>query len=91
MTVFAAFSRSLRREDRGQDLAEYCLLTALIALVAVGIFIHFSGGVQALWNSANTTLVAGNSTSASGATTASTGSTAPPATGTATTSAPAGN
>ena len=86
MTVFATFSKTLRREDRGQDLAEYCLLTALVALVAVGIFIHFSGGVQALWNSANTTLVAGNSTSASGATTAST---APPATGAATTSAPA--
>jgi Flp pilus assembly pilin Flp len=82
--MFAAFSRALRREDRGQDLAEYCLLTALIALVAVGIFIHFSGGVQALWNSANTTLVAGNSSSASGATTASSGS---PATSTASTSA----
>ena len=51
----------MRTEDRGQDLAEYCLLTALIALAAVGILIHFSGGVQAIWGSASTTLTAGNS------------------------------
>jgi hypothetical protein len=27
-------------EDHGQDLAEYCLLTALVALIALGIFIQ---------------------------------------------------
>jgi len=27
-------------EDHGQDLAEYCLLTALVALIAFGIFIQ---------------------------------------------------
>jgi Flp pilus assembly pilin Flp len=74
----------MRSDDRGQDLAEYCLLTALIALVAVAVFVHFSGGIQALWGSANATLVAGNTaTSSAGA-----GS---PSTSTATTSAPAGH
>jgi len=82
--MFAALIRAFRSEDRGQDLAEYCLLTALIALVAVGIFVHFSGGMQALWGAANTTLVAGNSATSS---TAGTGTGA----GTAATSAPAGN
>jgi Flp pilus assembly pilin Flp len=47
--------------DRGQDLAEYCLLTALVALVAVGILIQASGGMQALWSGANASLGAGNS------------------------------
>jgi len=46
------------REDLGQDLAEYCLLTALLLLVGLGIFIHLSGGIQAIWGNANTTLSA---------------------------------
>jgi Flp pilus assembly pilin Flp len=50
----------LRTEDRGQDLSEYCLLTALVALVALGIIIHVAGGFQAIWGSANTTLANGN-------------------------------
>jgi Flp pilus assembly pilin Flp len=56
--------RSLRKlitGERGQDLAEYCLLTALVALVGVAILIHVSGGMQALWGGANTSLTAGNS------------------------------
>jgi Flp pilus assembly pilin Flp len=48
------FLMALQSEDRGQDLAEYCLLTALVALVAVGILIHVSGGMQAVWDSATT-------------------------------------
>ena len=67
--------KAFRIEDRGQDLAEYCLLTALIALVAVGVFVHFSGGMQALWGSANATLVAGNTatTTATSSTTTTSG------------------
>jgi len=52
--------RALHSEDRGQDLAEYCLLTALVALVGMVIFVHLSGGMQALWGDANTSLTAGN-------------------------------
>ena len=50
----------LRRNDRGQDLAEYCLITAVIALLGLGIFIHASGGLQKLWGIANTTIAAGS-------------------------------
>jgi Flp pilus assembly pilin Flp len=56
----------LRGDDRGQDVAEYCLVTALIALIALGIFYHVSGGMQGMWTSANTTLVAGNSAGEAG-------------------------
>ena len=52
--------KTFASEDRGQDLAEYCLLTALVALVALGIFVHLSGGMQALWGGANTSLTAGS-------------------------------
>jgi Flp pilus assembly pilin Flp len=54
-----AFWKAFHSEDRGQDLAEYCLLTALIALVAGGLLIHFAGGMQAVWDNANAALTAG--------------------------------
>jgi Flp pilus assembly pilin Flp len=60
METLRRLLRALHSEDRGQDLAEYCLLTALVALVGLGIFIHISGGIQALWTGANTSLTAGH-------------------------------
>jgi Flp pilus assembly pilin Flp len=62
---FRGFLRNIRSEDSGQDLAEYCLLTALLALVAAAIFVQSSGGIQAIWGTANTSLIAGNSTTSS--------------------------
>lgn len=57
-------------EEQGHGLAEYCLIAAFIALVALGLYIRISGGVQDLWNTANSTLVNGSSSSAnSGGTT----------------------
>jgi Flp pilus assembly pilin Flp len=58
--MFRRFLKALQSEDRGQDLAEYCLLTALAALVVLGIIIHVSGGMQAVWNGANRSLTAGS-------------------------------
>lgn len=46
--------RWLRRAD-GQDLAEYCLITALVALVAAAILFKISGGMQNLWTFAGQT------------------------------------
>ena len=60
MTRLRVFLKAFNVGDRGQDLAEYCLLTALVALIAAGIMIHVSGGVQAVWGGANTSLAAGN-------------------------------
>jgi Flp pilus assembly pilin Flp len=50
-----------RRED-GQDLADYCLLTALVALVAAGIMFRVSGGLDSLWGIGNQNLDAAKST-----------------------------
>jgi len=66
MKVFRTLAAFLHKNDRGQDVAEYCLLTALIALIALGVFLHFSGGMQGMWNSANSSLAAGNSTAGPG-------------------------
>ena len=65
--VFRAIHRFLE-QDQGQDLAEYCLITALIVLIALAIFWRVSGGIQDVWDTANTTLAAGNSTSGSAGT-----------------------
>jgi Flp pilus assembly pilin Flp len=53
--------RCFHKSDSGQDLAEYCLITALTALVALGIFVYASGGVQSIWGTAGTALSAGES------------------------------
>lgn len=51
-------------EEHGHGLAEYCLIAAFIALVALGLYIHISGGIQDLWSTANSTLVNGKSSTA---------------------------
>jgi pilus assembly protein Flp/PilA len=43
--------RAVVREESGQDLLEYALLVALIALVAVGAVTLAGGQVQAVFNS----------------------------------------
>jgi Flp pilus assembly pilin Flp len=58
--MFWRFVKALQSEDRGQDLSEYCLLTALVALVALGIIIQVSGGMQAVWGGAKASLTAGS-------------------------------
>jgi Flp pilus assembly pilin Flp len=59
MKVLSTIRLFLRDEERGQDVAEYCLITAFIALVCLGIFWHLSGGLQGMWTSINNSL-AGN-------------------------------
>jgi pilus assembly protein Flp/PilA len=41
--------RTLRRNDSGQDLLEYALLVALIALVAIGAITTTGQGVSAVF------------------------------------------
>lgn len=60
VTVLTQILRFFKRNDQGQDVAEYCLLTALVALIALGIFYHVSGGLQGMWSTADTSLAASN-------------------------------
>ena len=50
------FVMSFLREESGQDLIEYTLLMAFIALASAAIFINAGGSVNAIWQSANTQL-----------------------------------
>jgi len=50
MTALLNFINSVARKDEGQDLLEYALLVALIALVAVGAVTAAGLQVQAIFN-----------------------------------------
>ena len=63
----------LRREDRGQDLAEYTMLLALILLIVLGVVIHLSGGINGIWTAANSSLATANTAAGSSVTAAAPG------------------
>src|ERR1035438_166466 len=48
LNVLRAIYSFLKDQDQGQVLAEYCLIAALIVLIALGIFWRVSGGIQGL-------------------------------------------
>lgn len=52
--------KSFRKDELGQDLAEYCLLAALFALIALGIIYHVAGGMDGIWGSVNRSVASQN-------------------------------
>jgi pilus assembly protein Flp/PilA len=51
MTRIVTFVWRLARREEGQDLLEYALLVALIALVAIGAVMAAGGSVQTIFQS----------------------------------------
>jgi len=51
---------SLWKDDQGQDLIEYTLLMAFVALASAALFIGTGGSVQGIWSTTNSQLVAAN-------------------------------
>ena len=58
------FMNGLFKEDSGQDLIEYALLMAFVALASAALFIGAGGSIKGIWTAVNTQLEAAN-TSAS--------------------------
>ena len=58
------FLRNLWNEDQGQDLIEYTLLLAFVALASAALFIGAGGQVSGIWGKANSQLVAANAAAA---------------------------
>ncbi|MBI4908518.1 MAG: Flp family type IVb pilin [Acidobacteria bacterium] len=56
----------LVREERGQDLIEYTLLLAFVALASAALFIGAGGTISGIWTAANTTLVSASTAAATG-------------------------
>jgi len=65
--MFLRLVNCFRRSEHGQDLAEYCLMTAIVALIGLAMFCQLSGGIQGLWGTANSAIVVANSSANSGA------------------------
>jgi Flp pilus assembly pilin Flp len=50
------FVMNFLREESGQDLIEYTLLMAFIALASAAVFIGAGGSVSSIWGSASNQL-----------------------------------
>ena len=55
------FLRGFLVEDDGQDLIEYSLLMAFVALASAGLFMKAGKSVTGIWSTANSRLVQANS------------------------------
>jgi Flp pilus assembly pilin Flp len=58
------FLRNLWNEEQGQDLIEYTLLVAFVALASAALFLGAGGSIKGIWSVTNSQLTAA-STSAS--------------------------
>lgn len=47
-------------EEEGQDLIEYTLLLAFVALASAGLFISAGGNISGIWTTSNTQLSTAN-------------------------------
>ena len=55
--------RNFWRDEQGQDLIEYTLLMAFVALASAALFIGGGGSIQGIWTTSNSQLAAANSAS----------------------------
>jgi Flp pilus assembly pilin Flp len=55
--------RTFWKEDQGQDLIEYTLLMAFVALASAALFLGAGGSISGIWSTSNSQLVAANSMS----------------------------
>jgi Flp pilus assembly pilin Flp len=49
-------------DEQGQDLIEYTLLLAFVALASAAVFIGVGGSISGIWTSVNTSLATANTT-----------------------------
>jgi Flp pilus assembly pilin Flp len=56
-----AFVQQFLRDESGQDLIEYTLLMAFVALASASLFISAGNSVQGIWTAASSNLSSANS------------------------------
>jgi len=65
IATFTGFVRAFWKEEGGQDLIEYTLLMAFVALASAALFMSSGTSVSRVWSTANTTLSTAASRAAS--------------------------
>jgi Flp pilus assembly pilin Flp len=53
---------SFWNDDQGQDLIEYTLLMAFVALASAALFIGAGGSIKGIWSTTNSQLALANTT-----------------------------
>ena len=53
--------KSFLQDEQGQDLIEYTLLMAFVALASAALFIGAAGSIAGIWSTSNSQLSAANS------------------------------
>jgi Flp pilus assembly pilin Flp len=54
------FLRNFWKDDQGQDLIEYTLLMAFVALASAALFMGAGGSIKGIWSTTNSQLAAAN-------------------------------
>ena len=57
------FLRNFWQEDQGQDLIEYTLLMAFVALASAALFLGAGKSITGIWSQAATNLASANTSS----------------------------
>jgi Flp pilus assembly pilin Flp len=55
------FLKNFLADDSGQDLIEYSLLMAFVALASAALFLGAGGSISGIWTTSNSQLTAANS------------------------------
>ena len=55
--------RNFLTDDQGQDLIEYTLLLAFVALASAALFVGAGGNISGIWNTTNSQLAFANTQS----------------------------
>jgi Flp pilus assembly pilin Flp len=63
-TFVKHIAKNFIQDEQGQDLIEYSLLMAFVALASAALFIGAGGSISGIWSTSNSQLVVAN-TSAS--------------------------
>lgn len=53
-------AKAFWNDERGQDLVEYTLLMAFVALAAAALFLGAGSSIQGIWTTSNTNLSQAN-------------------------------
>jgi Flp pilus assembly pilin Flp len=63
INLTVTYLRTFWRDELGQDLIEYTLLMAFVALASAALFLGAGGSISGIWSTSNSQLVAANSSS----------------------------
>lgn len=55
------FLRNFWKDEQGQDLIEYTLLMAFVALASAALFLGAGGSIKGIWSQTSSQLVLANS------------------------------